>query len=218
MGIPDASRLLLLAGRDVLGPFGLTTQGRGRNWIDDHGWWVVNVEFQPSGSSKGSYLNVGVQWLWKPIGAGAFEYGYRVPILVNGKSTDFVEFESASQFEQAAQDLVKTAAGEVLKYRELFRTLTTTINVLHRKEPHHRYHLAVAYALIGKDHEARRSFSAARVNEAPRAWEIELNELMDQLASLTHDMAAFRARVLEIVIGQRRALKLNQDSVDLPDK
>jgi hypothetical protein len=33
-------------------------------WLDDHTWWLVVVEFQPSSWSQGSYLNVGAMWLW----------------------------------------------------------------------------------------------------------------------------------------------------------
>lgn len=45
----------------LLKPFGLTRKGRSRVWLDDHGWWLIQVEFQPSSWSKGSYLNVGVK-------------------------------------------------------------------------------------------------------------------------------------------------------------
>jgi hypothetical protein len=219
MPVPDASKLLLVAGRDVLSPLGITPRGRGRNWLDDHGRWIVNVEFQPSGWSKGSYLNVGVQWLWKPFPTYAFEYGDRVRIPANGEPTQFVEFETESQSAKAARDLVTSAAAEVLRYRQLFRTLGASIKVLHKKESLYRYDLAVAYGLIGKDHEARRLFGAARVKKAPRDWEIELNALMSQLASLARDKDAFRTRVLDIVNDQRRVLKLKQDRVvELPSK
>jgi hypothetical protein len=42
----------------VLTPLGLTQRGRSRLWLDDHGWWLIVVEFQPSAWSRGSHLNV----------------------------------------------------------------------------------------------------------------------------------------------------------------
>src|SRR5687767_9047301 len=48
----------------MLSPIGCVRKGRSRTWLDDHGWWVAVAEFQPSGWSKGSYLNVGACFLW----------------------------------------------------------------------------------------------------------------------------------------------------------
>jgi len=213
MGDKDATKFLLAAGREVLTPIGVTPSGRGRNWLDDHGWWIVNVEFQPSGWTKGSYLNVGVQWLWKPHPGHSFEYGARVPILTNGKPVQFVELENETQFAKVARELVASAAREVFRYRETFRTLGACIKALRKYESLYPYHLAVAYGLVGKDHESRRFFDAGQVKKTPRDWEVEQNALMDELSSLVRDTRAFRARILEIVNQQRHDLKLDPDRV-----
>lgn len=148
----------------------------------------MNVEFQPSGWSKGSYLNVGVQWLWKPFPAHAFEYGDRVAILTDREPAHFVEFETDTQFANAARDLVSSAAREVLRYRELFRTLGTSIKALRKQESLYRYDLAVANGLVGEVHEAMRLFDAAQVRAAPSDWQLEQNALMDELSSLARDI------------------------------
>jgi hypothetical protein len=59
-----ASTIIAAAARRTLSPLGVARRGRSRLWIDDHGWWLINVEFQPSGWAKGCYLNVGHQHLW----------------------------------------------------------------------------------------------------------------------------------------------------------
>jgi len=53
------SKIIADAAKRNLAPIGLTRKGRSRVWLDDRGWYVTVVEFQPSGFSKGSYLNVG---------------------------------------------------------------------------------------------------------------------------------------------------------------
>ena len=58
---PIHTKIITQAAREILRPKGLVQIGRSRLWTDDHGWWLINVEFQPSGVSKGSYLNVGAQ-------------------------------------------------------------------------------------------------------------------------------------------------------------
>ena len=89
---------------------------------------------------------------------------------------------------------------------------------MRKEESLYRYDLAVAYGLVGKGHEARRLFDAARVRKEPRDWELEQNALMEELSSLASVTSAFRARVLEIVIKQRSVLKLKDRAVDLPNR
>jgi hypothetical protein len=56
--------LLSEAARRHLRRLGVVQKGRSRTWLDDNGWFVTVVEFQPSGFGKGSYLNVGAHFLW----------------------------------------------------------------------------------------------------------------------------------------------------------
>lgn len=78
----DPTNAILNAGaRDVLKPMGLVRKGRSRTWLDDHGWWLIVVEFQPSGFSKASYLNVGICWQWSAVPKSylSFDMGSGVP-------------------------------------------------------------------------------------------------------------------------------------------
>lgn len=63
MPADPTNSILNTGAREILRPMGRVRKGRSRTWWDDHGWWLINVEFQPSGFSKGSYLNVGICWL-----------------------------------------------------------------------------------------------------------------------------------------------------------
>lgn len=60
----QTSSLIETAAADGLGPLGLVQYGRSRSWVDDHNWWLINVEFQPSQRGKGCCVNVGEQHLW----------------------------------------------------------------------------------------------------------------------------------------------------------
>jgi hypothetical protein len=101
---PVHSKILNDAARRILRPMGLTQKGRSRTWMDDHGWWICIVEFQPSGWSKGSYLNAGCSWLWHVRDYASFDEGYRVET--------FVEFQDEEQFASAADRLARRAAEE----------------------------------------------------------------------------------------------------------
>lgn len=108
-----ADRLIAAAAKREFAPLGLARKGRSRTWIDDHGWWLINVEFQPSSHAKGCYLNVGEQHLWvmrdhlvlenveRPLGGSAF-------VTFDG---------SEAEFAKAMQRVATTAADAIRRRR-----------------------------------------------------------------------------------------------------
>ena len=58
-------KIINIAAKKVLAPKGLFRKGASRIWMDDNGYFIIQVEFQPSGRSQGSYLNVGISFLWE---------------------------------------------------------------------------------------------------------------------------------------------------------
>jgi hypothetical protein len=90
------SKLINAAARERLRPLGLVQEGRSRTWLDDQAWWLGIVEFQPSGWTRGSYLNVGVNWLWNVKDWHSFDFVYRVD--EPGRGQMFFEYERDEQF------------------------------------------------------------------------------------------------------------------------
>ena len=76
------NKIINAAAKRILAPEGLFRVGSSRTWIDDNGYFVIQVEFQPSSYDRGSYLNVGISFLWETSeGLNetlAFNIGYRV--------------------------------------------------------------------------------------------------------------------------------------------
>ena len=108
------ARIVTSAARTALRPLGLQQKGRSRLWIDDHGWWLVNVEFQPSSWCKGSYLNVGEQHLWCERNYLVFERHER-----SAGGTAFIEFTSdETAFDAAMTRLAERAVAAVLARRQ----------------------------------------------------------------------------------------------------
>jgi hypothetical protein len=108
------ARIVTSAARTALRPLGLQQKGRSRRWIDDDGWWLVNVEFQPSSWRKGSYLNVGEQHLWCERDYLVFERHERP---AGGKA--FIEFTSdETAFEAAMTGLAERAVAAVVARRQ----------------------------------------------------------------------------------------------------
>ena len=116
------SRLIDQAAREVLSPLHIFQKGRSRVWIDDHRWWLTNIEFQPSSWSKGSYLNVGALWLWSEHDYLSFDVGSRVEELVT--------YESEIQFAPEARRLALAARRQVVKFRKQFPSITAAARFL----------------------------------------------------------------------------------------
>lgn len=127
---PAHTKLLTTAARQILRPLGLIQKGRSRTWLDDRGWWLGVVEFQPSSWSRGSYLNVGVHWLWNVSDSPAFEFGSRVHLA---GTRQFIEFETEEQFWPEALRLATVAAEQIRRYRSAFATVETAATHLKRE-------------------------------------------------------------------------------------
>ncbi len=116
------SRLIEQAAREVLSPLQIFQKGRSRVWIDDHRWWLISIEFQPSSWTKGSYLNVGAMWLWSEHDYFSFDVGSRVEELVT--------YENEIQFAPEARRLTLAARDRVVDFRKQFPSVTAAARFL----------------------------------------------------------------------------------------
>lgn len=110
MATPIHNKLINKAAREILKPEGLVRKGQSRVWLDDNGWWLTMVEFQPSSWSKGTYLNVGISWLWYPKEYLSFDIGYR--------ENSFIEFKDEESFFFEAVALAEKAKARALAHRQ----------------------------------------------------------------------------------------------------
>jgi hypothetical protein len=200
-----ASKLVSVAARRVLRPLGLSQKGSSRTWLDDHGWWVGVVEFQP-GRSAGSYLNVGCMWLWVEKDYVSFDEGNRVE--------KHAEFQAESQFEAEATRLADRAAEEILRYRRLFDRVEAVgkfylAQAAAAPGSWKDYHAGVACALSGKTKDAVRFFDRflSKKNDRPQ-WLVEAQEDAERLKALAGDRAKFRDVITQRVQATRELQKL----------
>ena len=107
------NKIINAAARKILDPEGLFRVGSSRRWIDDNGYFVIQVEFQPSAYGRGSYLNVGISFLWEASeglnDTLAFNIGYRVDKAgyASYRGNDAVFGEKMEHFAEAALEKVR---------------------------------------------------------------------------------------------------------------
>jgi hypothetical protein len=208
------SKIIADAAKRNLSPIGLTRKGRSRVWMDDRGWYVTVVEFQPSGFSKGGYLNVGAHFLWSWSGHTSFDLGYRV----NG----FVRFAGNESFAAEIEQLAVEAVKEVERLRSVLVSPSVVAKVI-PSNPNASswdcYHQAVSLALSGETCESGKLFRGLAKpaleyysTESHRAYEVDRASRCEALASKLSDRRAFREAVIDLIVAQRKSLHLHECS------
>jgi hypothetical protein len=202
----EHERQLARAAKAILSPLGCKRVGRSRLWIADQRFWVIIIEFQPSGFAKGSYLNAGAMWLWNAKGPWSFDYGYRIEGLT--------PFEDTTQFAAIAETLAICAAKEIKKLREKFASLSDIARHLipdSEATGWPLYHAAVAAGLSGDVATSQRLFR--RLIEQPTTydWETRLRANSAELVQRLPELDAFRAAILAIVEQSRESHRLPPD-------
>ena len=198
----DHNKLINQAARHVLKEYGLFQKGYSRTWIDDNGWYLTVVEFQPSMWDKGSYLNVGMNFLWDKKDYLSFDYGHRVGSFVS-KSHDDAGFYS----DMCA--LAEMALQKVLEYRK-FRDLQYARKALigypqYLKENRGIYHKMMICGLNGDAHaQALYHQLMERLPLAETDWErAYYRELRDDIAPIIHDENQMREYICGKINVQR---------------
>lgn len=110
----DHNKIINEVASGILKPQGLLRKGKSRTWLDDNGWFTTVVEFQPSGFSKGTYLNVGINFNWYKKEYLSFDYGSRE----NGS----VSADNPALFRERVIELAKHGLNKVIEYRS-FRSI-----------------------------------------------------------------------------------------------
>jgi hypothetical protein len=213
-GKSEHNEIIAHAAKTHLAPLGCEQKRRSRVWLSDQRAWAIMVEFQPSGFSKGCYLNVAPCWLWHPERFLSFGYG---PVRVNG----FISFETAEQFEPEADALAQQAADAVLRIRKEFDTPGAIAEKLAAAAQDYtcwRAHdAAIANGLIGDTQASLQFFQKIILSQSDAAWLADLQSLSADLARRLSDPRDFRERIFAIMSEARKKNKLPDDPHFLDD-
>jgi hypothetical protein len=212
-GVPDVSTVIAEVAKQILAPLGVKRKGRSRTWLDDHGWWLGIVEFQPSRWGAGSYLNVGPMFLWQPISHLVLEGRYRLD--------DFSPADHASSFRQAIQAKAAKAKDELTILRKRFASLRdvtrhyqATSTALSMSD---HAHLGTVWGLLGEMERCRSALDSAlllREQQFSGLW--RASAWMVDARQAAADERTFRTWTLTTLNATRAALKL-PEPVKLPE-
>lgn len=208
MTLEDHSRLIRDVARTALSPLGFQQKGRSRVWFADRGFWILIVEFQPSGFGKGSYLNIAAHWLWHTGNSWAFDYCHR--------AGSFIRFETAQQFHPKAEGLANLAAAEAIALDGKFASLDAIARYLKEQacdermgqNPRTLYHAAVTAGLTGDPQFGLESLNRLLEQKPTTDWIRDLQAEATALIKIIPGTEEFRSVIREKVGSARSALKL----------
>lgn len=208
MSTPPHSKLINKVAREVLKPIGVKRKGQSRIWLDDHGWWITVVEFQPSAWAKGTYLNVGINWQWYPQDYFSFDLGYR--------EAGFVEYNSDDQFEPKARELAELAKSKVEEFRsQLSDQMKAKEYVINATKDNKgnlwgEFNRGMACTISGSKDQALTFFN--QVIEIPDdvEWAVELKNFTRNLMNLINSGQDYIEYLNEVVRESRSLKKLEK--------
>lgn len=151
-------KIIKASAKKILQPAGLFQKGTSRIWLEDNGYYLTQVEFQPSAYSKGSFVNVGVSFLWEfdeiLNSVLGFNYGYRL------SECGFTEYDGNDEkFQETMESYANAALQKVIEYRQ-FRNLDYAKQIYKQEEKKlswQDYNLAMICFLKGDYEEGMES-------------------------------------------------------------
>jgi hypothetical protein len=216
-----ATKLVNRAAREHLRPLGLHQKGRSRLWLDDHGWWIVAVDFESPAYEEGTRLLVFADFMWSGRDYLAHTVGGRLRErgrLLNQSGRELRCYLDGDEdaFASCVSGLAERAAAEVTAWREAYPSLTAWA-------PHlagaarggglwDQYHAAFAAALTGDADGARKWFGRMLGRrpdpDRPDGWAARAVRDAESLHDLLDDPDGFRAEAERRAGVMRRHLGL----------
>lgn len=221
-GENEHGQMITAAAKDILAPHGFRQKGQSRLWFADHEWWLIVVEFQPSGWSRGTYLNVAAKWLWAAFPHWSFDFSF----APGSRIADFQEFKNEEQFKVVTRELANAALLEGRRLRDAFSTIRAVSDVLVSRASNTGsawdfYHAAAATFLTDRITNSQKLFfqlSHPSPGDPPSAtWLRDLRKTAARFATLTSDRPRMRTAILDQIVASRADLRLPNIEVKLPD-
>ena len=111
------SKIIKQVCKEILIPLGVFQKGNSRLYLDDNDYFFTVVEFQPSNWDRGTYMNIGLTFLWYYNQSDVLYFTFsREPAARYGK---FVKYKNETQFRKEIINLANIAKEEILFYRKL---------------------------------------------------------------------------------------------------
>lgn len=207
--IIDHNKLLKKIVKEQLKPFGIFQKGQSRTFLYDKGWYTIIIEFQPSSYSKGTFLNVGLDFNFYPRDYFAFSFGYRE----NG----FEQFENEKQFTNLTIDLCELAIKKVKELEENFLNLPISLETVKKEDSKDTWKLfdkAILNALNDNFDQAKNILNEIHNRECEYDYEFERKQVVHAILLNSNKDNVLIQKVKTLIIQTREQKKLPNIKID----
>ena len=205
----DHNKVLKKIAKERLKPYGIFQQGQSRTFLYDKGWFTIVIEFQPSSYSKGTYLNIGVDFNFYPRDYFAFGYGYRE------KGLD--EYIDEEQFRKSVNDLCDLTIKRVQELDLKFQDIWTALKTAEKEkgdDTWRLYEVAILNAMTSNFEKAKKQLNQVSNEKCEYNWEIQRKQLTDELINWTFDSPTFLENIKNLITQTRQLKKLPTMKLD----
>jgi len=196
-------------------PYGIKRKGQSRFFIDDHGWYTIGIEFQPSKSGNGTYLNIGVNFNWNIQGHFSYDIGGRNFVDIGNGKQQFFEYINDMQFIEVINKLCDFSVKIINEYRNNLKNINTAKKTIKKNKYHGNslwgnYHRGIVSGLIGNTNSLNNYFNELlKIPDNNIEWIKTLKKQVEELKILGNEsIEEFISKIKEIIIETRRLKKL----------
>ena len=98
--------------KDGLIPQGFFRKGRSRTYLNDNGYFFIQVEFQPKSGAKGTFLNIGISFLWETTEGLNSDLAY----CYDSHLEEFKEYKDDVSFSIEVDKMISSANKKIPEY------------------------------------------------------------------------------------------------------
>ena len=195
-----------------LKPLGFVQLGDSRTWFVDRGDYLVVLNFESSGTKKGTYIDIALNFLWSPKGHISYDFFFNE----NPRITPFIEYQSEDQFKEELDKVLKISLTTVNQYLDIkdMKTLSDLIVVSDTNLSSGSwlvFHKAVTEGLVGNIQASKDFFNGLIESDDSSTipWRKErLNESIKLISSLKESKESFANLISEKIAHGREMLEI----------
>ena len=206
MQTKDHNEIIAKIATAMFKPYGIKRKGRSRTFLDDHGWYTIIIEFQPSSWSKGTYLNIGINFHWYLKNYFSFDIGDR--------ENEFVDFVNEEQFTERVNKLCEKSIQKIIEYRNNMRNIKTAEKLIFNHtftsdDLWGDYHRGIISGLIGNMNRMNKCFNKLLTVNDNTEWIIELKQNIKELIEISNNKEnKFKETIIDLIKETRKAKRL----------
>ena len=202
------------AAKSILAPIGMFQKGQSRVWLDDNSWFITQVEFQPSGLSRGSFLNVGVGFLW----GNTVNDNDNLNINLGWREKGFIEYSNSEEFYSKMLEYAEYAKNKVLYYRSFINVNFAIQEIISHKyiSPVSKYwDLAMIHFFNGNTNRGR-EYLLETLNQCIHSNNIDFyNMINNRILPLSENADMIHKCVQDSIIQKRKLLRCKSSMKNL---